>query len=125
MRLLLDTHIFYWTLYERTRQPALAVKLILDADAVFVSAASLWEIAIKIRIGKLKGDIDQMIENLEPAGFFELPVSKHHAAQVAKLPLHHSDPFDRMLVAQAISEPMYLLTVDSQLPQYSNLIIRV
>ena len=50
MKLLLDTHIFCWTLYERTRQPALAIKLILDADAVFVSAASLWEIAIKIKI---------------------------------------------------------------------------
>jgi len=125
MKLLLDTHIFYWTLYEKNRQPTLAVKLILDADAVFVSAASLWEIAIKIGIGKLRGDLDEMIANLEPAGLFELPISKHHTAQVAKLPLLHSDPFDRMLVAQATSELMYLLTVDARLPQYSNLVIRV
>ena len=125
MKLLLDTHILYWALYDRTRQPAMAVKLILEADAVFVSAATLWEIAIKIRIGKLKGSIDEMIANLEPAGFYELEVRSLHAAQAARLPLHHADPFDRMLVAQAMSESMYLLTVDKKLSQYSDLVIRV
>jgi PIN domain nuclease of toxin-antitoxin system len=125
VQVLLDTHIFYWTLYERTKQPPLATKLMLEADAVYVSAASLWEIAIKVRLGKLKVDIDEMIATIAPAGFLTLPVTPQHAAQIAGLPLHHTDPFDRMLVAQALSQPLHLLTVDSQLPQYSSLVIQV
>ena len=125
MQVLLDTHIFYWTLYEHARQPALATKLITEADSVYVSAASVWELAIKVRIGKLRADIDEVIASIEPAGFVELPVASRHSAQVAKLPLHHTDPFDRMLIAQAICEPLYLLTVDSQLSVYSDLVIRV
>ena len=125
MELLLDTHILYWTLYERTKQPALATKLILEADAVYVSASSFWEIAIKVRIGKLKADLDEIVASIEPAGFHELPITSRHAAQVAHLPLHHGDPFDRMLVAQAISEQLHLITTDSRLPQYGDLVIRV
>jgi PIN domain nuclease of toxin-antitoxin system len=125
VKVLLDTHIFYWTLYERIKQPALATKLILEAEAVYVSAASLWEIAIKVKIGKLKADLDEMIATIEPAGFLTLSVTPQHAAQIAKLSLHHTDPFDRMLVAQAMSHPLHLLTVDSKLPPYSSLVIQV
>jgi PIN domain nuclease of toxin-antitoxin system len=125
VKVLLDTHIFYWTLYERAKQPALATKLILEAETVYVSAASLWEIAIKVRLGKLKADLDEMIATIEPAGFLTLSVTPQHAAQIARLPLHHTDPFDRMLVAQALIQPLHLLTVDSQLPQYSSLVIPV
>lgn len=125
MQLLLDTHIFYWTLYEQSKQPAMATKLMVEAESIFVSAASIWEIAIKVRLGKLQADIDELIANIEPAGLLELPVTSRHSAQVASLPLLHGDPFDRMLIAQAISEPLYLITADSQLPQYSNLVIHV
>jgi PIN domain nuclease of toxin-antitoxin system len=125
MQVLLDTHIFYWTLYERSKQPYLATRLIIEAEAVYVSAASFWEISIKVRLGKLKGDMEDMIASIGPAGFLELPVSARHAAEAAKLPLLHTDPFDRMLVAQAINEPLHLLTVDNKLPRYSNLVIPV
>ena len=125
MRVLLDTRIFYWTLYEQSKQPVKATKLMLEAEAVYVSAASFWEIAIKVRLGKMIADLEEMIATVQPAGFSELPVTSLHTAQVAKLPLLHSDPFDRMLVAQAMSEPLYLLTVDTELPQYSNLVILV
>jgi PIN domain nuclease of toxin-antitoxin system len=125
VKVLLDTHIFYWTFYERAKQPALATKLMLEAEAVYVSAASLWEIAIKVRLGKVKADLEEMIATIAPAGFLTLPVTTQHAVQIARLPLHHADPFDRMLVAQAVSQPLYLLTVDGQLPQYSSLVIHV
>ena len=125
MQLLLDTHILYWTLYDQGRQPASAKRLIVEADAVFVSAASFWEVAIKVKLGKLKADLDEMIASIEPAGFVELPIIARHSVQVASLPLHHTDPFDRMLVAQAMSESLYLLTADRRLSQYSSLVIRV
>jgi PIN domain nuclease of toxin-antitoxin system len=125
VKVLLDTRIFYWTLYDRSRQPALATKLMLEAETVYVSAASFWEIAIKVRLGKLKADLDEMIATIAPAGFQTLSVTPQHASQIARLPLHHTDPFDRMLVAQALSQPLHLLTVDSKLPQYSSLVIQV
>jgi PIN domain nuclease of toxin-antitoxin system len=125
VQILLDTHIFYWTLYEQSRQPSLAAKLMIEADAVYVSAASVWEMAIKVRLGKLKADLNEVIASIDPAGFLELPVTARHSAQIASLPLHHTDPFDRMLIAQAMSEPLYLITTDRQLPQYSDLVILV
>ena len=87
-----------------------------------VSAASIWEIAIKSRLGKIEGDPLAMADAIERSGFSELAVSARHAATVARLPLHHADPFDRLLVAQAISEPLILLTADSMLTRYSELV---
>jgi PIN domain nuclease of toxin-antitoxin system len=66
-----------------------------------------------------------LIAKLQPSGLHELPVTSRHTAKVATLPLHHGDPFDRMLVAQAMSEDLYLITTDRHLPQYGNLVIRV
>ena len=125
MRLLLDTHIVCWNYYEPKRLPKKARQLMIQADAVFISSASIWEIAIKSRLGKINADPHKIVELIAAAGFRELPVFSRHSLLVADLSLHHSDPFDRLLIAQAISEPLHLLTVDPQLKQYTDLVIQV
>jgi PIN domain nuclease of toxin-antitoxin system len=125
MRLLLDTHILYWSFYERGRLSQAALDQISAAEAIFVSSASIWELAIKVRLGKMKGDPAELVSLIDRAGFEELPVWSRHAVLVATLPMHHTDPFDRLLIAQAISEPLRLLTVDPQLRRYSDLVIQV
>jgi len=125
MKLLLDTHIVSWLFYEPQKIPEAARKLIKDAEAVFVSSASIWEIAIKVRIGKMHANPRRVVQFLEAAGIIELPVYSKHTVLVADLPLYHTDPFDRLLIAQAISEPLHLLTTDAQLKQYSELVIQV
>ena len=125
MRLLLDTHIFLWVLTDSARLKAPARKLLESATRVYVSSASIWEIAIKARLGKIDADPAMVLNAIEESGFEELPVLGRHAAGVAGLPLHHHDPFDRLLLAQAISEPMRLVTQDAQLKPYSELVIHV
>jgi PIN domain nuclease of toxin-antitoxin system len=125
MRLLLDTHIFYWSFYEQYRLSHKALKLIENAEEIFVSSATIWEIAIKVRIGKMNADLEELLTYIDESGFQELPVFSRHAMLVAKLPMHHADPFDRLLIAQAISEPLHLVTVDGQLQPYSELVIQV
>jgi PIN domain nuclease of toxin-antitoxin system len=93
------------------------------ADEVFVSSASIWEIAIKVRLGKLNADVDALVSAIVESGFTELPVRASHAARVAGLPLHHTDPFDRLLLAQAMCEPLRFLTADRILPRYSDLVV--
>ena len=105
MRLLLDTHIFYWSLYNRSRLPERALETILAAEAVSVSAVTIWEMAIKVRLGKMKGDPARLADHIAQSGFTELPIWSRHAKLVATLPLHHADPFDRLLIAQAMAEP--------------------
>ncbi|MGD0732459.1 MAG: type II toxin-antitoxin system VapC family toxin [Terracidiphilus sp.] len=125
MRLLADTHIVYWFFLEPEKLPPAARKHLDAASAVYVSAASIWEIAIKVKLGKLKADPERLVQRIDASGMRELPVFSRHTALVANLPLLHSDPFDRLLIAQAISEPLHLLTVDPQLRQYSELVIQV
>jgi PIN domain nuclease of toxin-antitoxin system len=125
MRLLLETHIFLWVVSDGSRLTAEVRRILDGATAVYVSSASIWEIAIKTQLGKLRVDPDKMMNAIEESGFQELPVLSRHAVGVAKLPLHHGDPFDRLLVAQAISEPMRLVTSDVQLTVYSELVIKV
>jgi len=125
MRLLLDTHILYWAFYETKHLSRRAKECIHGADAIFISAASIWEMAIKIRLGKMKGDPRILISRIEAAGFDELPILSRHAAEVTDLPLHHADPFDRLLVAQAKCEALHLLTADTQLKVYGELVICV
>ena len=125
MRLLLDTHIFYWWLYERRRLTREALELIAGADEIFVSSASVWEIAIKVRLGKIAADPLELVSHIEANGFQELPVWSRHTILVASLPMHHTDPFDRLLIAQAMTEPLHLLTADPQLKPYSELVIQV
>lgn len=123
MRLLLDTHIFLWLMAGDARLNARAKEMLERAERVFISSATIWEIAIKVRLGKLTVDLEQLIPEIQKNGFEELPVLSRHAKEVARLPRHHGDPFDLLLVAQAMTEPMHLLTADGQLAEYSELVI--
>lgn len=126
MRVLLDTHILLWWLSDDKRLPKEAEKIIKDDDnQVYVSAASIWEVAIKAALGQIKADPFAIQEAIAPSGFLELPVTGTHAAQVSRLPHHHRDPFDRMLVAQSLVEPMRLLTTDRLLARYGETILFV
>lgn len=124
VRLLLDTHLLLWALASPRRLSTKARALVINEE-VFVSAASIWEISIKAAIGKLRADPVEVLAALEPAGFWELPVTGAHAAGVARLPVHHRDPFDRLLVAQAVTEPMRLLTNDGALAAYGEPVLVV
>lgn len=122
MRLLLDTRIFLGFLDDESRLPANALTAIHDPDnAVFVSAAAIWEIAIKTSIGRLEmrpGDIKRLPALIEASGFDELPIRARHAAGVHGLPPHHRDPFDRVMIAQARAENMTLVSVDPVMRRY-------
>jgi PIN domain nuclease of toxin-antitoxin system len=123
MRLLLDTHIFLWAVGGNSALKPAARRLIEAADQVYVSAASIWEIAIKARLGKIEAIADDLVDAIETSGFLELPIRASHAAGVAGLALHHTDPFDRLLIAQAIAEPLKFLTVDPNLAKYSEMVV--
>jgi PIN domain nuclease of toxin-antitoxin system len=125
MRLLLDTHIFLWAVAGSPRLKAKTRRLIEEADAVYVSAASIWEIAIKSQLGKLSADPHELAAAISASGFLELPISSDHAAGVTQLAPHHNDPFDRLLIAQALAEPLRLLTSDEALARYSDLVLLV
>lgn len=122
MRVLLDTHIYIWWLQDHPHLSVLARERIVSATEIYVSSASIWEAAIKIGIGKLDASIDALAEQIGLNGFNELPVTASHAVRLATLPLLHRDPFDRILVAQAMCEPLRLLTADAQVARYSDLI---
>jgi PIN domain nuclease of toxin-antitoxin system len=125
MRLLIDTQIFIWAVMGSSKLNPQARRIMLDATEVFVSAASIWEIAIKARLGKLDGDPSEFVAAIDQSGFRELVISARHAAMVHILPQHHRDPFDRLLIAQALCEPLRLLTADSMPGQYSELVMTV
>ncbi|HMO06012.1 MAG TPA: type II toxin-antitoxin system VapC family toxin [Kiritimatiellia bacterium] len=128
MRLLLDTHIALWALTDSPHLPARARALIADpANEVFHSAASVWEIAIKHALARrdmpLSGD--EAVRLFTEAGYVEVPVTARHAATTESLPPHHADLFDRLLVAQALVEPMHLITHDRQLMKYGHPVMYV
>jgi len=125
MRLLIDTQIFIWAVMDSPKLSRKARYAMLDADEVVVSAVSIWEIAIKTRLGKLEGDPAEFVAAIGASGFEELKISVKHAAKVHELPLYHRGPFDRLLIAQGLVEPMRFLTADSVLAQYSELVITV
>lgn len=125
MRLLLDTHIFLWAVAGSASLKPAARRLIESADQVFVSAASIWEVAIKASLGKIEADANELAAAIDPSGFIELPVTAAHAAGVAALAAHHGDPFDRLLLAQAMAEPLRLVTADEVLARYSDLVVLV
>lgn len=122
MRILLDTHIYLWWLQDHPNLSVSARDRIATAAHVYISSASIWEAAIKAGIGKLEVDINQLVTEIAINGFEELPISARHAAMVAQLPDIHRDPFDRILVAQALCEPLRLLTADGVLGRYSELV---
>jgi PIN domain nuclease of toxin-antitoxin system len=125
MRLLLDTHILLWALAGDARLDATARGWIEDpGNLVLFSAASIWEIAIKSSLHKARFGVRpaEIAEAARATGLTELPVSSRAAALVADLPLHHRDPFDRLLAAQAIDETVRLVTVDPLLAPYTELV---
>ncbi|HVE97312.1 MAG TPA: type II toxin-antitoxin system VapC family toxin [Pseudonocardiaceae bacterium] len=118
MRLLLDSQVVLWSLDSPERLPTEVVTAITDpANSVDVSVASLWELAIKQSVGKLKVDGD-LREHLTLQSFSELPVLGEHALAVRDLPLHHRDPFDRLLIAQAMCEGLTVVTSDRAFAAY-------
>jgi len=129
MRLLLDTHTAIWALTTPSRLPPRIQLLISDAaNDVVVSTASIWEVAIKHSLKR--GDPSDMpISGLEALRFFSaagyqiLPITAAHAVAVDNLPPLHTDPFDRILIAQALTEPLRLVTHDARLTSYSETII--
>jgi PIN domain nuclease of toxin-antitoxin system len=125
VKLLLDTHIFLWLNADDPKLTKKARKLIDEAQEVFVSAVVFWEMTIKISRGDLNADLEELRSALYSNPFTILPITVEHACATATLPWHHRDPFDRMLVAQAITEPLRLMTADHQLEPYSELILRV
>lgn len=125
MRVLLDTHILLWALADDPKLSRKAVRLIEDASEVYISAATFWELAIKISIGKLDADLDEIRECCRESGFIELPTAIEHALAIREIEHHHRDPFDHMLVAVAITEPMRLLTAEAMVARYSSLAVLV
>ena len=125
MRLLLDTHILLWVMTNDTALSPAARETISKATVVYASAVSIWEVSIKTALGKLKLDQDRFMKALPATGFEPLPLTWEHADAVRRLPAIHSDPFDRMLIAQAVSEPLNLMTADNVLVRYSELILFV
>ncbi len=122
MRLLLDTHIYLWCVKDDTKLSDIAHDFIANAAEVYVSSVSIWEATIKTNLGKLKVDIDHLVEAITRSGFLELTLTAKHAAATRHLPNLHRDPFDRILLAQAISEPLKFLTADRKLKEYSELV---
>ena len=122
MKLLLDSHVFLWWLADSPKLSVRHREAIADKGSpILISAATIWELALKISIGKLRLDglsAERLDEYIAPCGFAELPVSAAHAAATARLPAHHSDPFDRVLIAQAQIEGATLVTVDRTFSRY-------
>jgi PIN domain nuclease of toxin-antitoxin system len=128
MRMLLDTHVLLWALAEPGRLDKETRATIEGGDTeVLFSAASIWEIAIKAGLGRTGFAFDpvDIMQAALDTGFSELAVRARAAALVGRLPLLHRDPFDRVLVAQAIVEPATLYTADRQLVAYSDLVRHV
>ena len=129
MKLLLDTQIAIWALVEESRLNETAKSLIRDeSNEVFVSAASVWEIAIKHALGKRHGappfSAAEALGYFRQAGYSLLSITPEHVTAIERLPLVHADPFDRLLIAQALNEPMRLITADATMASYSDTIIK-
>ena len=121
MRLLIDTHVFLWVLDDSPRLSAQARETLTTPGAeCLVSAVSFWEIEIKasLRRAQFRVDVGKLISGALAAGLKLLAFEPDHAVRVARLPRHHSDPFDRALIAQALVEQLTLITQDSALARY-------
>ncbi|HLF95656.1 MAG TPA: type II toxin-antitoxin system VapC family toxin [Methylococcaceae bacterium] len=127
MRLLLDTHTLLWFLREPERLPPRVTEVVESAgQQAFVSMASLWEIAIKVSLDKLSlpGEFEELFpSSIEASGLSLLSIEAHHLAVVRRLAFHHRDPFDRLLIAQAHSENLALVSLDSHFAAYGVTVI--
>lgn len=119
MKILIDTHILLWWLADSPRLRPVARQRLADRDSeIFVSVVSLWEIAIKARVGKLEADIEAILRDIEREGFIRLPIAELHLIALTTLECLHRDPFDHMLVAQAIAEDVTFLSADAVMAHY-------
>ncbi len=120
MKLLLDTHALLWWLTDDPRLGTQARKLMLDpATDLIVSTVSLWEILVQVRAGKLVADIGDILTEVRQQGFQVLTISPAHLLALTDLPMHHKDPFDHLLIAQAIAERATFLSEDADTPRYA------
>jgi PIN domain nuclease of toxin-antitoxin system len=123
MRVLVDTHTFLWALLQDHRLSAKAKQILTSTEhEIYFSLVSLWEIAVKMKIGKLNtagSSVSYIRDEMEEYGMELLPVRYEHILQLERLPLHHSEPFDRLLIAQAIAESLPILTHDAAFPAYA------
>ena len=123
MKLLLDTHILLWWLTQDQKLSQTETDIITDPDnLIFISAATAWEIAVKKMIGKLEAP-DDLPAALAANNFLELPITIDHSQKLYQLPLHHHDPFDRIMISQAMSEDLILMTRDTKIALYEIKII--
>jgi PIN domain nuclease of toxin-antitoxin system len=119
VRYLLDTHVLLWWIDDDPKLRADTRKTVTDPDHdIAVSAASIWEAAIKRAVGKLRFETPVLLDTLRRGGLRVLPITAEHALAAGDLPRHHDDPFDRMLVAQAMAEGLTLITRDARLRAY-------
>ena len=128
MNLLLDTHIALWAITDDRKLPEHARKLIqAPRSTIWVSVASIWEIAIKHSLGRgvMPVSAHDATQYFREAGYRLLGIEAEHAAATESLANHHQDPFDRMIIAQALSEPMRLMTRDAMVARYSDTIIKI
>lgn len=126
MKLLLDTHIAFWWQTGDRRLTEQVQAVVQSADQVRVSSVSLWELVIKQQLGRITIDIPLFATQVVAMGFSWLPISNRHILTVGQLPFFpdHRDPFDRLLVAQSLSEPLILITADRQLERYGSTVRR-
>ena len=122
MRLLLDSHVLLWLVSGHERLDITTRRRLAEADAVYVSAATIWELAIKRALGKLDVDIGVLLIRMAEDGLMQLPIMYLHGIVAGALPSHHRDPFDRMLIAQAHVESLKLITTDRDLRHYDELV---
>ncbi|MDP2317627.1 MAG: type II toxin-antitoxin system VapC family toxin [Pseudomonadota bacterium] len=124
MNLLLDSYVFLWWKSADPRLTPAVVDAIGTAAVVYVSAATTWELGLKINLGKLR--LPEAVEDgVRTAGFRELPMTFRHTRLAVELPMHHKDPFDRMLVAQAAAEGLTIVTHDTLITRYEVAVLRV
>jgi PIN domain nuclease of toxin-antitoxin system len=124
VRLLLDSHVFLWWKAADPRLSVAMVRAIAEAEEVYVSAATAWELGLKVSLGKLR--LPECVEDgIVAAGFMELPVHFRHTREAVVLPPHHHDPFDRILVAQARCEGLTVMTHDDKIARYEVALLRV
>jgi len=122
MRVLVDTHTFLWALLKDHRLSARAKQILISGEHELVfSLVSLWEIAVKMKIGKLNtvgSSVTYIRDEMAEYGMELLPIRYEHILELERLPLHHSEPFDRLLIAQAVAESLPILTHDEKFPLY-------
>ena len=123
IHLLLDTNIVIWLSEDNPRIAQIKSLLLSTESKVYISTVSWWEIAIKMRTGKLAIDLEHIRHQAEIHAFDELPITSKYISAYLELPGLHKDPFDHMLLAQAISAPMRLITGDALLAEYSSLVM--